>query len=107
MSTLSLRFPIRPRRFVALLLSLLLALSLLLSAAFILAERHHDCEGEHCKICAAIGQTVAFLRAENGAVTKPLFTALATCVAIGRLPSNCFFLAVVYSPVSLKVKLSD
>lgn len=99
--------PVRPRRVTALLLGLLLALSLLLSAVFILAERHHDCEGEHCSICAAIGRTVAFLKAEGGAVLNPSFAALVICAFSRREPNHRDVYVVVCTPVSLKVKLSD
>jgi len=99
--------PVRPRRVAALLLSILLVLSLLLSAVFILVEQHHDCEGEHCKICAAVGQTVVFLKAEGDAVLKPSLAALAICASSRRVPNHPDVYTVVYSPVSLKVKLSD
>jgi hypothetical protein len=95
------------RRVAALLLCVLLALSLLLSAAFVLAERHHHCTGEHCAICAAVAQTVSFLKAEasaflsNVTVLVPLFALFVLFAGLhpADLPKQ--------SPVSLKVKLSD
>ena len=95
------------RRIAALLLCVLLALSLLLSAAFVLVERHHHCTGDGCEICAAVTQTVAFLKAEASAFL-PVLTVLSLFFALfvlfaGLLPADL----PKQSPVSLKVKLSD
>ena len=97
----------RNRRRLALLVSGILVLVLLLSAAFVLVERHHSCTGAHCEICAAVIHTIAFLKAESGvfltiATTLTLlFSAFAASAGLhpANLPKT--------SPVSLKVKLSD
>ena len=103
-----LKYPnLRNRRILALLVSGILVLVLLLSAAFVLVERHHDCTGAHCEICAAVIQTVAFLKAESSVfltvvtTLSVLFSAFA--VSAGLHPANL----PKASPVSLKVKLSD
>lgn len=97
----------RSRRVAALLISALLVLALLLSAAFVLLEQHHECTGEHCAICAAVTNTIAFLKAEASVFlpTAGAFVALCSVVllaAILQLPD-----IPGQSPVSLKVKLSD
>ena len=97
----------RARRLSALLIGLLFALALLVSAGYVLFERHHDCCGEHCPVCAAIAQRVAFLKVEGGSVLCPAAAQRADMAAPRREPA---FRCVVYasaSPVSLKVKLSD
>lgn len=94
-------------RMFALLISGILILALLLSAAFVLVERHHDCTGAHCEICAAVIHTVAFLKAESSVFLSVattlslLFSVFAS--SVGLHPANL----PKASPVSLKVKLSD
>ena len=97
----------RGRRPAAMLLGALLVLSLLLSAAFVLAEQHHHCTGEHCEICEAITHAVAFLKAEADIFLTAVFTLIALCAlsspcAVPVLPD-----VAAHSLVSLKVKLSD
>ena len=86
---------------------LVFALSLLLGAAFVFAELHHNCSGEDCAICAAVAHTVSFLKAETAALALPV--AFAVCLFIapiaGEYPTQAFTEAS--SLVSLKVKLSD
>ena len=95
------------QRALAWIASAVLVLSLLLSAAFVLMELHHDCSGEHCEICLAVSHSVSYLKAETA-------SALPVSVSTG------FFAAVFLvssrqnqtlmqkdSPVTLKVKLSD
>ena len=96
-----------PRRTLALLVCLLLALSLLISAAFVLVERHHHCTGEHCEICVAVAHSVSFLKAETPSALP--FESLAGFVAA------IFLVLAAQKPpetrrnslVTLKVKLSD
>ncbi len=97
----------RKHRLLALLMSAMITLTLLLSAAFVITELHHHCTGEDCPICAAIARDVAYLKADSAAVLPHV--SLAICL----LP---LLLAAVFpqlvrlqkpSPVSLKVKLSD
>ena len=89
------------------LVSGILVLVLLLSAAFVLVERHHSCTGAHCEICAAVIHTIAFLKAESGiflTVSTTLSLLLSVFAASAGLhPANL----PKTSPVSLKVKLSD
>ena len=97
----------RNRRRFALLISGILVLVLLLSAAFVLVERHHNCTGAHCEICAAVIHTMTFLKAESSVfltvatTLSLLFSAFAA--SAGLHPANL----PKASPVSLKVKLSD
>ena len=95
------------RRVAALLLCVLLALSLLLSAAFVLAEQHHHCTGDNCQICSAMTHAIAFLKSEASAFL-PVLTALSLLFALfvlldGLHPADL----PKQSLVSLKVKLSD
>ena len=97
----------RARRVLAVIISGILALSLLLSAAFVLAEQHHRCTGDNCHICSAMTQAVAFLKSEANAFL-PVLTALSLLFALfvlldGLHPADL----PKQSPVSLKVKLSD
>ena len=96
-----------PRRTLAMLVGLLLALSLLLSAAFVLAEMHHSCVGEQCEICHAVAQSVSYLKAESASVL-PIALIVGFLFAVffalfGEIQSK----ARADSLVTLKVKLSD
>ena len=95
------------RRQTALLFFAVLLLSLLLSVAFVFAEQHHDCTGEHCQICKAVANSVAFLKAEGSHTVLPA-QAIRTAhfpVVLQVLLHDAF--AIERTPVSLKVKLSD
>ena len=97
----------KTHRILAFFLVLLLGLSLLLGTAFVLAELHHNCSGEDCKICAAVAHTVSFLKAETAAFALQILFAVwlfAAPLADGN-PEQAF--AETPSLVSLKVKLSD
>ena len=103
-----LKYPnLRNRRILALFISGILVLVLLLSAAFVLVERHHDCTGAHCEICAAVAHTVAFLKTETASLTMPAVFAI--CLFIAFLASSDPKQTFDSKPslVSLKVKLSD
>lgn len=91
----------------ALLFALVLALSLLLSAAFVLAERHHNCTDEHCEICAAVAHSVSLLKLEHGAAMPLPVLAVALFAALGQVFVPVRRHRVAQSLVSLKVKLSD
>jgi DNA-binding helix-hairpin-helix protein with protein kinase domain len=84
----------------------LLALSLLLSASFVFAERHHHCEGENCPICAAIRQTVLYLAAESAVIARTQRVQVAARPAESRRYSVPAAVVFARSPVSLRVKLS-
>ena len=96
-----------PRRTMAMLVCLLLLFSLLLSAAFVLAEMHHSCVGAQCEICHAVAQSVSYLKA-NAASLLPAVLFLSVLFAVffvlfGEIQSK----TRMDSPVTLKVKLSD
>ena len=97
----------KTHRVLVLIVGVVLALSLLLGAAFVLVELHHHCSGEHCEICAAVAHTVAFLKAEAASLTMPAVFAIWLLIAVfaSLSPKQTFD----YKPslVSLKVKLSD
>ena len=95
------------RRHAALLFFAVLLLSLLLSAAFVLAEQHHDCTGEHCQICQAVAHSVAYLKAEGSHAVLPAQAVLTTHVSLAQQVPQPGSAALERSPVSLKVKLSD
>lgn len=97
----------KTHRMLAFFLILLFGFSLLLGAAFVLAELHHHCTGEDCKICAAVAHTASFLKAETAAFALPILFAVwlfAAPLADGN-PEQAF--TETPSLVSLKVKLSD
>ena len=95
------------RRFAALLFFTVLLLSLLLSAVFVLVERHHDCTGAHCQICRAVAHSVAYLKAEGSHAVLPVQVVLAAHNSIAQQEPLHDTAAILHSPVSLKVKLSD
>ena len=99
-------FPLRLRRALALMLGAMLALAILLSAAFVIVELHHHCAGEHCEICTAVAHSVVFLKA--GTARLSLSSAAATCLfaAILTFAMPQMLKLLVSTPVSLKVKLS-
>ena len=94
-------------RITALVIGVFLVFALLLATVFVLLEQHHDCSGDTCAICAAVTQTVAFLKAEASVVLSApaaLSLLFALFVLFGGLhPADL----PKQSPVSLKVKLSD
>ena len=97
----------KKHRVLALLLSAMLALTLLLGTAFVLVELHHHCSGENCPICAAIARDTAFLKADSAAVLPRV--SLANCLFTLLLAFSMPQIVRLQksSPVSLKVKLSD
>lgn len=95
------------RGLLALLLLAVLTLSVLLSALFVWIERHHDCTGDHCLICAAVARSVAFLKAEGASTAKPAAAARAATPGAMRLQVPADAGTAAASPVSLKVKLTD
>ena len=97
----------KTHRMLAFFLILLFGFSLLLGAAFVLAELHHHCTGEDCKICAAVAHTVSFLKAETASLSLPIVFALLLLSAafVPAKPNQA--MPACASLVSLKVKLSD
>lgn len=95
------------RRLGALLICLLFALALLVSAGYVLFEQHHDCPGEHCPVCAAVAERVAFLKAQGGSVLCPVVAQRTAMLAPRREVAFRYAVYASVSPVSLKVKLSD
>ena len=83
-----------------------LVLTLLLGAAFVLVEMHHDCCGEGCAICAAIARDVAFLKAESAAVLPHVSVAICLMTLLLAFAMPLLVRLQKTTPVSLKVKLS-
>ena len=95
------------RRPLAWLAFSILALSLLLSAAFVLVELRHDCTGEHCEICLAVAHSVSYLKAET-ASALPVSVSISVVFAESQLSYLQKHTPMLKdSPVTLKVKLSD
>ena len=86
--------------------ALLLALVLLCSVLFVIAEADHDCHGEDCAICAQIVRCVSLLRE----LLPALLLAAAFAALCRRLPHRTApagWLRRLTSPIALKVKLSN
>ena len=93
------------KRIAVITVSLIMALSLLFSVAYIAAEAEHDCTGEECVICARIEVCVNTLRS---AVFCAVFCALIISLSAGvfsALPEITERF-VLPTPVGLKVKIS-
>ncbi|MBQ6543503.1 MAG: hypothetical protein IJL77_03865 [Clostridia bacterium] len=92
------------KKFAVALLTALLVLALLSSAAYIAAESDHDCSGEDCAICMRIEACVHTLRSIMNA-----FTACAVFAAVYKISAYLvkdLFSAADYAKVPLfKVKL--
>ena len=97
----------KTHRALSFLIGLVFALSLLLGAAFVLAELHHHCTGEECQICAAVAHTVSFLKAETASLSLPIVFALLLFAAMLAFVNPNQTFPASASLVSLKVKLSD
>ncbi len=97
----------KTHRVLALIVGAVLALSLLLGAAFVLVELHHHCTGEHCEICAAVAHTVSYLKAETASLTMSAVFAFWLFIAVFASLSPKQAFDSNPSLVSLKVKLSD
>jgi hypothetical protein len=100
-------FPAHIRRFGALVLSIVLASVLLVSAGYVLLEQHHACTGEHCPICASVSTCVAALQAEGSGIVLAESPKLAAVQPALRSFRSSGARMVASSPVSRKVKLSD
>ena len=92
------------RRAAAAALALFLALSLLLSALFLLFEADHDCAGACCSVCSALALCRETLAGVALAATALLFPPAAALCA-RRAPSAVRRTAPGASPVLRKVKL--
>ena len=84
---------------------LILVSVLLFCSVYILLESCHDCEGDGCRICAAIASCVESLRAV-GRLTAAVFCVL---LVYACLREYIFILTRIpySSPISLKVKITD
>ena len=62
----------KARRIAAGIMGLMMLLIVLFSAFYIAAEADHDCEGEHCSVCACIQQCKNVLRGIGGCAAPQL-----------------------------------
>ena len=92
------------RRITVIIITALIALAMLSSAAFIAAEANHDCTGEDCAVCCAISACVNIFKSLTAA-----FTAVAAGVCVffgfGAALKTCGEIYTPATPVSLKTKL--
>ncbi|MBO4212936.1 MAG: hypothetical protein J5894_02360 [Clostridia bacterium] len=95
------------KRIFKILVALTVLLSVLLYAAFIFANLHHDCPGENCEICSIIAICRSTIKSFGIALLiLSLFTVFSAVAA--TLPSRRGFAgARSGSLVSMKVKLSN
>jgi len=97
----------KKHRVLALLISTMIALTLLLGTAFVLVELNHHCSGEDCPICAAIARDVTFLKANSAAALPHVSLTLCLMTLLLAFSMPQLVRLQKSSPVSLKVKLSD
>ena len=93
------------RKTIVFLTALAVCAAILLSLCFVAAEADHDCQGENCPVCLAIGACAAVLSA---AVLSA--AALLSKAPAERLPRVMRFPAqgsAFYDLITLKVKLSN
>ena len=87
------------------LTALAVCAAILLSLCFVAAEADHDCQGENCPVCLAIGACAAVLSAAVLSAAALLSKAPAERLPrIMRFPASG---AAVFNPITLKVKLSN
>ena len=97
---------VKTRRAIVIVISCLFILMLLFSHLFILAEADHDCSGENCPICEVILIAEKTLRGISLLICAAAIAALAVVAAI-RLRGEAAFGAFRFTPVLLKVKLTN
>jgi len=94
------------KRVLAVVISVLLVASLVLSFDFLLAEGNHRCTGKSCPVCHQLG---ACIQALTGGAHAGGTEAAAFLCAAASLLLRFFFLRIAkdVTLVSLKVKLSS
>lgn len=86
--------------------ALTLAAVFVFSLAFTVFEADHDCEGEHCHICATIDVCGSLLRqAGNANAVKAAMAVVVLFVVVALIPVASDIPAA--TPVSDKVMLND
>ena len=95
------------RRVVKILVALTVLLSVVLYAAFIFANLHHDCPGEDCEICSVIAICRSTIKSFGVALL--LLSVFTVFSAVAAISSSVRELPGVRSGslVSMKVKLSN
>ena len=92
------------RRITVIIVTALIALAMLSSAAFVAAEADHDCTGEGCEICCAISLCVNIFKSITATFTAAAALAFALYGIISAIGSFKL-LTATETPVSLKTKL--
>ena len=91
-------------RFISILMSVLLCLSVF-GSVFCLAEHsHHECTGTDCAVCAIIEQCMQRLRTVAAAAVA-LFRQLLLCMAVAVISAPAVSKVAAATPIQLKVKL--
>ena len=91
-------------RFIAILMTVLLCLSVF-GSVFCLAEHtNHECTGENCAVCVIIDQCTQRLRSV-AAVAAAIFQLLVLCTAAAVTTAPVFSKITAATPIQLKVKL--
>ena len=96
----------KKKRFLAAAAVLLLALFMLLSLCFLVAESGHDCIGEDCPICCQISLCKELVKAVCHGFTAA-FAVAVIGLSVLCIPSGVRETNVGASLVARKVKLSD
>lgn len=96
----------KKKRIISLVVAVAVLFVMLYSALFIAAEADHDCVGENCQICYQISVCENTLKNLSLAVCAVAFVAAFT-YTLCRSISACAEVALRYTLVSLKVKLTD
>ena len=96
----------KARKAVAIIISLTMVFVIFFSLAFIIAEADHDCAGDSCPICQSVGAAEDTLKKISSSV---VFTAVAFAAFLIVINNIKVFIGegITFSPVLLKVKLSD
>lgn len=94
----------RFRKIAVIIITALIALAMLSSAAFIAAEAGHDCTGEDCAVCCAISACVNLFKSLAVALSVPAGYACAF-FGTGAVLKICGAFKASETPVTLKIKL--
>ena len=96
----------KAKRIAAGIISLMMLIIVVLSAAYITAEAGHDCTGECCPICAGIRNCENTLRQAGDSI--PLQTAAIVPVLFSFLSVSAVASILLHeTPVSRKVRLNN
>ena len=95
----------RCKRIFAVLVAVLLLVILFFAATLIVENLEHDCEGEHCPVCACIQVCEAILH-QIGAGLLPVFGAVLVIATALVTVSGSSAVFVPQNLISLKIRLN-